>query len=366
MDILLIGGTGILSTEICSLAIERGINVTTVNRGLRKEFLNPLAINIVADVIHESVDSLNRKINFKKYDVVIDFISRNLDQLMKMISIVGNNCKQFVFISSASCYKEISDDHIYIELDDIHNDKWDYCIKKAECEDYLLSKKWPFEYTIIRPYITYGKTRIPFQLIPLKYYTIIDRIMNRKPIVMVKTDAICTLTNTMDFAIGVVGLLDNPKAYGEAFHITSNCTYTWKMVAGIIGDTIGIEPDIIEIDIKTLKKISNPGFEVEELIGDKTRNMVFDNSKIKSIVPDYTGNIFFEDTIKDTMAYFNEGSKQIVDHVWNGCIDRIISQCTKDNITMPPDRSLKEKFMYCVGRYEILYQMARSLKRWLK
>ena len=179
---------------------------------------------------------------------------------------------------------------------------------------------------------------------------------------MVRSDAVCTLTNVKDFAVGLVGLLNNPKAYGEAFHITSNYTYTWRKVAEIIGKAIGIEPDIFEINIESIKQILNPGFEIEELIADKTRDMVFDNSKIKNIVLDYTGNISFEEAILETIDYFTDESKQIVDYLWDGCVDRIISQCCKTNITWFAGQSIRSEFVYCVGRNEILYRIAKIIK----
>ena len=192
MKILLLGGTGILSSAVCDLALKKGMNVTTVNRGKRKEFLRDQADNIVADIRNESVDLLKEKICFQYYDVVVDFISYTKEQLTKTISIIENSCEQLIFISSATVYKKLDDAHIYIEDDSIDNDKWKYCIEKAECERFLNEGKWSFKFSIVRPYITYGKTRIPFQIVPLKYYTLLNRIKNNKPILFVDKKAICT------------------------------------------------------------------------------------------------------------------------------------------------------------------------------
>lgn len=53
-----------------------------------------------------------------------------------MLDVVSNKCKQYIFISSATVYKE-KNNHHYIESDEIGNDKWDYCLEKSECEWYL-------------------------------------------------------------------------------------------------------------------------------------------------------------------------------------------------------------------------------------
>ena len=96
-----------------------------------------------------------------------------------MLDVVSNKCKQYIFISSATVYKE-KNNHHYIESDEIGNDKWDYCLEKSECEWYLKNHRETLgcQYSIIRPYVTYGKTRFPFQIAPIEYYTIINRIMN--------------------------------------------------------------------------------------------------------------------------------------------------------------------------------------------
>lgn len=370
MKILLLGGTGILSSAVCDLALKKGMNVTTVNRGKRKEFLRDQADNIVADIRNESVDLLKEKICFQYYDVVVDFISYTKEQLTKTISIIENSCEQLIFISSATVYKKLDDAHIYIEDDSIDNDKWKYCIEKAECERFLNEGKWSFKFSIVRPYITYGKTRIPFQIVPLKYYTLLNRIKNNKPILFVDKKAICTLTNVNDFAVGVVGLFNNPNAYGEAYHITSNYCYTWKNVFEIIERAIGGDSKAIEIPLSDLSKIHNLGFEIEELYGDKARNMRFDNSKIKNAVKEYQGNISFEEGIKESILFFDNPKHQIIDYIWEGRVDRIINiYSKKHNLYLKSDLKLNKekisfvnKIKYYIGRYEVLYLPAKWIK----
>lgn len=360
---LLIGGTGILSTEVCRLSVERGYEVYTVNRGLRKGFLNPNATNLVADVLNTDVTDLKKMINVDRFDVVVDFVSRDIKQLKRTLEVVGNNCGQFFFISSASCYKNIEGNHPYREEDDIHNDLWDYCVKKAECEDYLVQGKWPFQYTIVRPYVTYGQSRIPFQIAPLKYYSVIYRIKNNKPILMAKSDAVCTLTNVRDFAVGVVGLMNNPMAFGEAYHITSDFTYTWGDVKRIVEQAVGVEAEVVEVSADQLKTIRNLGFDADELIGDKTRDMVFDNQKLKKAVPEYNPSVAFEDGIKESIQFFSQSQNQIVDYLWDGRVDRILSIVRRDGYISTPKSSTRNILMYLVGRFEPLYRTAKLLKR---
>ena len=80
------------------------------------------------------------------------------------------------------------------------NPDWSYSLNKSRCEEYL--RRTDVNYTIIRPYVTYGESRLPFQLIPDGFhYTLLERIKNDKPVALLDGgSAVCTLTNTVDFA----------------------------------------------------------------------------------------------------------------------------------------------------------------------
>ena len=156
--VLLIGGSGIISSSICNKAVDEGMQVSIVNRGRRKKFINENANLIKADIRNESIDDLREKINVAQYDVVMDFITYNTQQLKKILSVIKGNCKQYIFVSSATAYKECDEHHIYRDDDPIGNESWKYSVDKSECEWFLARHKEElgFEYTIVRPYVTYG------------------------------------------------------------------------------------------------------------------------------------------------------------------------------------------------------------------
>ena len=93
MKILMIGGSGIISSEICNLAICNGDSVTIFNRGKRKETINPSANLIIGDIRNEAVEAIKDKLEYS-YDVVIDFISYTPSQLKKTLDITADRCKQ--------------------------------------------------------------------------------------------------------------------------------------------------------------------------------------------------------------------------------------------------------------------------------
>ena len=96
-----------------------------------------------------------------------------------------------------------------------------------------------------------------------------------------------TLTHADDFAQGLVGLLANPRAIGEVFHITSDDVYTWDQVYTILGAALGTEPRIVHVPSEHILAGAPDWFWSELIIGDLAHSAVFDNSKIRGYVPDF-------------------------------------------------------------------------------
>jgi len=248
MKVLLIGGTGVLSTDIMRLSLDKGHQVYILNRGNRKQLVPNEVICLKADI--NKSNEVIHAIDPFKFDVVVDFLCFNKKELLNHVEIFEDKCKQFVFISSATAYFKKTENETITEKTPIGNPNWNYALNKSECEA-LLKEKCSLngmKYTIVRPYVTYGDTRIPFAIIPNYgwHWTFVARILNRKPIVVWdKGEAICTLTHTTDFAKGVVGLFGNEKGFNEDFHITCDERHKWRDVAEIIGEIVDRKNDNI-------------------------------------------------------------------------------------------------------------------------
>lgn len=364
MKILMIGGSGIISSEICNLSICNGDSVTIFNRGKRKEIINSSANLIVGDIRNEDTEVIKEKLEHS-YDVVIDFISYTPIQLKKTLDIAADRCKQFVFVSSATAYSP-EENIPYDEDTKSENHLWRYAQDKADCEKYLREVSLPCYYTIIRPYITYGHTRIPYQIIPIEYYTLINRIKCHKPIMICNADTECTLTNAKDFAVGAYGLLLNSKAYGEAFHITGDYRTTWGNVIRIIAQKLQMQANIIDIPYDYIKAHRNEcGFDADEILGDKGRNMIFNNSKIKSVVPYFKDFRCFEDSIEDSIKYFNDPIHQVINFRWDADMDRFIEKYAKNKgISMDFTKLTIHAYGTGVSKEQIkVYQDNRTVAR---
>ena len=370
--ILMYGGSGIISSQIADLAIRCGHAVTMVNRGKRKQFIHPKAQCILADMKGEPIETLKLKLH-NDYDTIIDFLSYTVHELQRNMELAKGHCSQYIFISSATVYTP--KEGRYKESDPIGNCEWFYANEKAACEKFLIAnaERFGFYYTIIRPYVTYGETRIPLQFAPLEYYTIIHRMKFGKPVPVYEKDTACTLTTSKDFAVAAVGLIQNEAARGEVFHITGAYETTWNKALEIEAESFGVSCDMIPIPERIFRsRRFSQGLNVAEVIGDKSRDMLFDNSKIKSIVPSFQGKTELKTELREIVAHFSLAlESRSVNQAWEGRVDRMLAQSGMLNADQKrklcycrSDGGKKtELLVYFLNRYTVTYYLYETCKK---
>lgn len=329
MKILLIGGSGIISTCITELALQRGDDMTILNRGRHAALFAGECRTIIGDANDPEIGEKLRGLHF---DVIADFVAYSTGQLAAHVKAFYPYCDQFIFISSATVYSR-ADQTTPIREDTtpVNNVDWDYCRGKIGCEKYLEMRRVldpQFCYTIVRPYVTYGDTRIPFPLVPSKHWTLVNRVQNGKPLLLPDTHNFCTLTHSADFAKAFLGLCGNPKAYGEAFHITSGKTYPWARVGEIIGDYVGRKAVFAYRPIADIARELYPAYgDVYSMLkADKATSWVFDNAKLLRAVPDFTCTHSLEDGVRQTLDAFAARGATDIDAAWSDACDRIIAR----------------------------------------
>lgn len=155
--------------------------------------------------------------------------------------------------------------------------------------------------TIVRPSHTLAPWSVPLT----GGYTALDRMRRGAPILIHdRGESLWTLTNHRDFAPGLVGLLGNDRALGEAFHITSDEALTWNQIAAALAAAAGVDaPRVAYVPSGCVAEVDpewGPG-----LLGDKANSMIFDNSKVKSLVPDFEATIPYAETAAETIAWYD-------------------------------------------------------------
>jgi nucleoside-diphosphate-sugar epimerase len=157
-------------------------------------------------------------------------------------------------------------------------------------------------------------------------YTVVDRMRKgKKVIVHGDGSSLWTLTHHRDFAKGFVGLLGNPQAIGHSFHITSDESLTWNQIFEIVAKAAGTSVQIVHAPSELIAAY-DPEWGAS-MVGDKSHSMIFDNSKIKGVVPDYKATIPFTQGAEEIIAWYDaDPARQKVDERFSQLLDTIIAR----------------------------------------
>ena len=326
MKVLIIGGTGILSSAVVGECINKGYDVTMINRGKNTLFINPKATLIKCDIY--DTNAVRKNLDGKHYDSVIDFLVRTKKEIEYSISLFGNIADQYIFISSAQAYNT-SIKGVLTEQSELTQSLWAYSVNKVICEKYVEKKCKELNrfYTIIRPGVNYGNTRIPYGMFPFigSHWTMVSRIKAGKPIITWnKGQNRLNLTRVEDFAEGSVGLIGNPKAYNDVFNVVGDYVYSWQEVLDTLGQLIGCEVETIEIPVEFYANELD-GDTREGLLGGRANDLVCSNEKMKSVVPYYKTRFTLEDGLRQTLDFYQNNDFYMgFDYNWDGETDRVI------------------------------------------
>jgi len=332
VKVLFIGGTGVISRAVSRQAIDRGFELSALNRGSE---LHPAGSTHLAADINRTGD-LYAVLEGKKFDVVVDWIAYAPGDIDRDVALFKDRVGQYVFISSASAYQRPPASYLITELTPLSNPYSEYARGKITCEERLMQayREQGFPATIVRPSLTYDRN-FPIAIGGKGCYTLAQRILDGHPIIAHGDgSSLFVVTHADDFARGFLGLLGNACAVGEAFHITSDEVLTWNQIYETIAQELGTEARIVHISSDFISQVA-PQLSAN-LLGDKTWSLVFDNSKIKNFVPDFEATISFNEGVRRTVAWFREDrARRRIDESVNREMDRILSIYSGECVTDP-------------------------------
>jgi nucleoside-diphosphate-sugar epimerase len=324
---LFIGGTGLISQACTALAAERGIELYVLNRGRRDRPLPPGVRSIEADI--KDADATARALAGHAFDVVANFIAFNADDIERDLRLFKGRCAQYIFVSSASAYQKPVRNYLITENTPLENPFWKYSQDKIAAEQRLMRAhaEEGFPATIVRPSLTIGDGMLPHVLWYWNTpWTVAHRILAGKPLIVPGDGtSLWVVTHNTDFAKGFVGLMGNRRAIGEAFHITTDEVANWDIIYQTLGDSLGKPVDLIHIASEWLIGFDPPLRGT--LLGDKAVSVAFDNSKIKSVVPDFRATVSLRETCDRCVAWFRaDVSRQRIDAAIDARTDDAIAR----------------------------------------
>ena len=328
MNALLIGGTGTISTSITELLVKNGWEVTLLNRGSKTV---PGTEQIVCDI--GNAEECTEKLEGRTFDVVADFIAFVPAQVERDIRLFKNRTKQYIFISSASAYQKPLSSPVITESTPLYNPYWEYSRNKIVCEEVLMReyRENGFPVTIVRPSHTFARWGLPLPVHGRKGpWQVLKRMLEGKSVLVPADGAtLWTVTSSRDFAPGFVGLMGNIHAIGEAVQITSDEHLTWDQIMRVIADELKVPYRPCYVPAHLLAKI--PGYDFGgELLGDKSNTVLFDNTKLKRLVPGFCCRERFDTAGRESVRYIlSHPELQREDPEFDALCDRIAAAMEK-------------------------------------
>lgn len=309
MKVLFNGGTGNISASVSRLAVEQGIQLYLLTRGQTPIHI-PGARVLTGDI--QNVSHVQELLSGHQFDAVVNWINYTQDQVERDVHLFSGRTGQYIFISSASAYQKPVLNPIITEQTPLENPFWEYSRNKIACENYLMNayQSTSFPVTIVRPSHTYD-TILPLVLGGGATFTLADRILRGQPVILHGDgSSLWTLTHSQDFARAFLGLLGNPAAIGEAFHITSDESLTWNQVYLALSEALGVKARVVHVPSDFIARVvPDRG---PSLLGDKAWSVIFDNTKLKQFVPGWQAAIPFRDGIRATLNWFQADARRMI------------------------------------------------------
>jgi len=322
MRILFLGGTGIISSAAGQRLAQRpDVELTFFLRGRSTRAVPPGVEVLTGDV--RDPDVVRAALGGRQFDVVVNFIAFTSAHVEADIASFRGKVGQYVFISSASAYQTPPARLPITESTPLKNPFWAYSRDKIACEEVLgrAYRELDFPVTIVRPSHTYDCRTLPVH----GGYTVIDRMRRGKPVIVHGDGtSLWVLTHHDDFAKGFNSLLGNPQAIGDAFHITSDEVLTWNQIHTTLAEAAGVEAKLVHVPSERIAGV-DPEWGAS-LLGDKAHSMIFDNTKLKRVVPEFVATVPYAVGARETLAWFDaDAARRVVDASFDALSDRLIA-----------------------------------------
>jgi nucleoside-diphosphate-sugar epimerase len=321
LKVLFIGGTGVISSACVREAVaSHDIELYVLNRGKSATWGVPDGVRELRGDARDPA-SVRKAVDGLDFDSVVDFVAFTPDHVQADLDLFRGRTGQYVFISTASAYQTPPSRLPVTESTPLYNPYWQYSRDKIACEDLLVAqyRASGFPATIVRPSHTYDATKTVLS----GGWTSLARMLAGKPVIVHGDgSSLWTVTHNTDFARAFVPLLGHPRTLGEAFHITSDDVLTWDQITRALGAALGVSPRIVHVPSDAIAA-RDPEWGAG-LLGDKAHSMVFDNSKVKSVVPGWRAVVPFERGAREIVRWYTEEpSRQVVDEKQDALMDQL-------------------------------------------
>lgn len=284
MKILALGATGAIGNLLVKLLARNGHAVSVTSRSAHTSQAN--LQYLTGNAQH---DAFLKPILSEPWDAIIDFMVYDTQTFARRMNQFLQSTDQYVFLStgrvfasSAPALRESSPRLLDVCRDSSYLATDEYALTKARQED-LLRASQKTNWTIVRPYITFGEARL--QLGPLEKEEWLYRATQGRSIVFCESmmDRETTLTDGADVAAMIAELVGRQEALGEDFNLTNGISVSWNSVLDIYLSALagkrGKKPPVLLQDLDAFCKATNPA----QVRYDRIYHRRFDTTKISAI-----------------------------------------------------------------------------------
>ncbi len=236
MRILIIGGTGLISTAIVEQLLERGDEVTLFNRGVTEtRFAGAERVRLLRGD-RRDFPAFEAEMARHTFDAVIDMVAFAPAEADSLLRAFSGRARHIVVCSTVCVYGGPMT-RLPASDDEPHRPVTSYGHNKSAIERTLLAANGRdgLATTVLRPSFTTGAGHTLAGAVMFDDTTL-DRLRRGLPVI-VHDDGRTpwAIAHVSDVARGFVAALLNPKAYGQAYHLTSDEHTTWD---GVFQDMI--------------------------------------------------------------------------------------------------------------------------------
>jgi nucleoside-diphosphate-sugar epimerase len=243
VNVLIVGGTGLISQALTRQLQERGVEVTHYNRGQKQPAVAPLRPprTLTGDrYVHAAFEAQVQEAG--RFDAVIDMIGYAPTDSESLVRAVRGRTSHVIFCSTIDVHQKPATKYPITEAEPRRGNNT-YGRNKVICEDVMMEaqRRGDFAVTVIRPGHTYGEGRGVFGCLGDRGH--IDRLRRGKPVVVHGDGtSLWTSCHIEDVARAFVGALENPKAHGKAYNVPGEEWFTWNHWTEVVARLLGAPP----------------------------------------------------------------------------------------------------------------------------
>ncbi|HWA26421.1 MAG TPA: NAD-dependent epimerase/dehydratase family protein [Lacunisphaera sp.] len=331
MNVLIVGGTGLISTGIVRALRARGADITVFNRGRTDDRLGEGVRRLVGD--RQDFGAFERAVAASgPWDAVIDMICFRPDEAASVLRACTGRCRHFIFCSTVCTYGD-TQTVIPTTEETPQRPHSDYGRNKLACEQLFLraDAAGDVQVTIIRPSHTFGPGGGIINNLHIEP-TFLARLRAGRPII-VSGDGhgLWQSAYADDVGRAFAHAAGNPRCFGQAYNAVADEVATWDQYVLRTAAAIGAPvPRLVHLPTDLLLAHDRARFVLLEEI---TRfHGVYSNARLKRDVPEFRLTTPYEDGVRLTVDWIDR--------------HRPVAPLTED---MPDDRLIAAWDRFCAG-----------------